>query len=79
MDSDLHGKSLVKVHMTDITTTGSRVGQTYLSVEISSVQVYLTSVVVNDLAGLLRCQSCFYYLPRYYTHTLDSRLKHTEC
>lgn len=37
MDRDLHCKSLVKVHMTDITTTGSRVGQTYLSVEIGSI------------------------------------------
>lgn len=47
-----HREGLVKIHMANVTAAGSRVGQTDLSVQVGTVQVDLTAVIVNDLARL---------------------------
>ena len=47
-----HGKRLVKVHMTNITTAGGRVGEADLSIQIRSVEVDLTTVTMDDVARL---------------------------
>jgi hypothetical protein len=43
----------VEVKMAHVTSADSWVRQTYLSVQVGTVQVNLTAVVVDDLAGLL--------------------------
>lgn len=51
--SDVHCKSLVEIHVADVTTTGRRIGQTNLGVKVGTIKVDLTTVIVNNLAGLL--------------------------
>ena len=48
-----NSKGLVKIHVANITTAGSRVGQTNLCVEVGTVEVNLTAVVVDDIASVL--------------------------
>ena len=44
-----HRECLVQVHVTDVTSTLHRVRQADLGVEIGSVKVHLSTVVMNDL------------------------------
>ena len=48
-----HGKRLVKVHMTNIAAASGRVRETNLSIQVCSVEVYLASVFMDDIARLL--------------------------
>lgn len=46
-------KSLVQVHVADITTAYSGIGQTDLGIEVGTIQVHLTTVVMDDLTSIL--------------------------
>ena len=48
-----NGEGLVEVQVADIATTGRRVRETNLSVQIGTIQIHLTAVVVDDLASIL--------------------------
>jgi hypothetical protein len=48
-----HRESLVKVHMANITAAGGRVREANLSIQIRSIEVYLTTVCVDDITCLL--------------------------
>jgi hypothetical protein len=45
-------KSLVQIHMADISAIARRPGQTDLRVEVRPVEVYLSAVGVNDPGNL---------------------------
>ena len=48
-----HGERLVKVHVADITTAGSRICETNLGIQIRSVEIDLTTILMDDIARLL--------------------------
>jgi hypothetical protein len=48
-----HGKRLVEVHVANITTTSGRVRETNLCIQVRSVEVDLTTVLMDDIARLL--------------------------
>ena len=48
-----NSKSLMEVHVADIASTRSRVCKTDLSVEVCTIKVNLTAVLVNDFASIL--------------------------
>lgn len=53
VQQNLHGEGLVEIEMANISTARSRVGKTDLSVEVGTVEVDLTAVLVDDLARVL--------------------------
>ena len=48
----LHGKCLVEVEMADISATSRRVCETDLCIQVRSVKVYLTAILMDNLASL---------------------------
>ena len=48
----IHGKGLVEVHVADIASTGRRVRETDLGVQVRTVEVDLAAVLVDDVARL---------------------------
>ena len=57
MRANVHGESLVEVHVANVTTTGRRIRQSNLGIEIGAIEINLAAVVVYDLAGLIpSCQ-----------------------
>ena len=48
-----NGEGLVEVHVANIATACSRVCKADLSIEIGTVEIDLTTVLMNDLAGCL--------------------------
>ena len=48
-----HGERLVKVHMANITPTCGRVCETNLGIQIRSVEINLTTILVDNIARLL--------------------------
>lgn len=48
-----HGERLVKVHVANVTAAGGRVRETDLSIQIRSVKVDLTTVLMDYIARLL--------------------------
>ena len=48
-----NSKSLMEVHVADIASTRSRVCKADLSVEVCTIKVNLTAVLVNDFASWL--------------------------
>jgi len=51
--NDPHGERLVKIHMANITTASGRICETNLSIQIRSIKVYLTTILMDNLARLL--------------------------
>ena len=49
----LHGECLMQVHVADVTAADGRVCQTDLRIEVGTVQIDLTPVIVDDLARVL--------------------------
>jgi hypothetical protein len=49
----LHGECLVKIHVTDITAAGGGVCETNLGIQICSVEIDLTTILMDDIARLL--------------------------
>lgn len=77
---NIHGESLVEIHVANIAAAGSWVSQSNLGVEVGTVEVNLASVVVNDLASLSRIYASATFFTTFHerTHILDARLKDTE-
>ena len=48
-----NSKSLMEVHVADIASTRSRVCKADLSVEVRTIKVNLTAVLVKDFASIL--------------------------
>lgn len=43
----------MQVEVTNVSATNKRIGQTDLSVQVGTIQVNLTAILVNDVTGLL--------------------------
>jgi hypothetical protein len=46
-------KGLVKIEMTDVTTTGSGIGKSNLGVKVSAIKIDLTAILMDNLARVL--------------------------
>lgn len=67
----------MKIHMADISTTGSRICGTNLGIQVGTVEVYLTTVVMDDLTSLHRMVKNWKRGKRE-TYCLDAVFEYTE-
>jgi len=55
----LHSESLVEVEMAHVSTTSGGIRQPNLSIQVCTIQVHLSTVLMNNLACL--CNTIFEY------------------
>lgn len=58
----LHRKRFVEVEMAHISTTNSRIRQSNLGIQVGTIQIHLSAVLVDNLACI--CNAIFKYTKR---------------